>query len=488
MKSRIKKGKFKETSSPAETAVKVSKPSSSKSTPNPVNKRIKEVKDSQEQRSTQLSKKSSSQTFSVPYAADEAAFTDDLLQLAERVNLDVELSAVIGGRSVSMFDIWQVVMSKEFGGFQNVSSGNLWPKVAHQLGLNTKKKSGGLDELVSYFQEYEDLLLDFEELAREEDEEDTGEESFRNDSSLLADQLLATAEHITDSVGAEDGGDADVEGQEDLEHEVVEPSQLSSTQKQSQVGSRKRPAPGSSPYTKRQRIDRGKGKELEIPSTPEDLKSPQTARLTLEPSPLKNASFPGSDGSNEEYLEEEEEEEEGLFVPVNGQSVKPPLHHEPETQDFQFPASSPLKSSHLSSSPPLRLRPNHQRQNSNAATRGTAHSSSPNDSSTQSQTESQFQAILDKCIANLIDKGFTQDIVLQALQATTLKVDGDVELVAESLMMEKGIPKNVRGVWTEEDDEMLGFGVESKQYRHVLLKHGTEEIRKRKGFLRDMED
>lgn len=488
MKLQIEKGKSKEKPSPAPVKVV---PKASMASPKPISQpvpqRITEVKDSQDQYATQSPNKISSQTFIIPYASDEEAFRDDIKELADRLKVDVEFDFAVGDRSISMFRLWEVVMAEAFGGFKNVNDSNLWPEVAHQLGFDIQQQPGTLTELQAYFQEYEGLLLEFEDLAREEDEE-IEEVLDRNDSSLLADQLLEMIEHNINPIDADE--DTNVGGQEVESKDDTNSPQMSPHQKQISSNSRKRLSGGSSPYTKRQRVDKGKGKELEIPSTPEDIiTSPQTLRRTLEPSPLKNASFPAANGSDEEYSEEEDE----LFVsPTNSDRTKQPRNPEPETQDFHFPNATQktdrLSSPNISSSPPVRLKQIHQSQTSNAATRGSAHSINVEDSSTQSQTQSQMNAILDQFIADMVAKGFTYDIVLEALQATTLKCNANVEEVAESLSNDEHIPDNIRGVWTQWDDEELGYSKESKQYRHVLLKHGPEEIRERIRFLRDLAD
>ncbi|PGH08232.1 telomeric repeat-binding factor 2-interacting protein 1 [Blastomyces parvus] len=69
-------------------------------------------------------------------------------------------------------------------------------------------------------------------------------------------------------------------------------------------------------------------------------------------------------------------------------------------------------------------------------------------------------------------KACTQQQVLDALACTTMDPDL-ADTVLEAMAAGKGIPDNVRGVWTKEDDECLEAS-DSKSIEAVLQKHGTE--------------
>ncbi|EGE82813.1 transcription factor Rap1 [Blastomyces dermatitidis ATCC 18188] len=67
---------------------------------------------------------------------------------------------------------------------------------------------------------------------------------------------------------------------------------------------------------------------------------------------------------------------------------------------------------------------------------------------------------------------YTQQQVLEALACTTMDPDL-ADTVLETMAAGKGIPDNVRGVWTQEDDECLE-APDSKGIEAVLQKHGDE--------------
>ncbi|KLJ11366.1 hypothetical protein EMPG_13363 [Blastomyces silverae] len=69
-------------------------------------------------------------------------------------------------------------------------------------------------------------------------------------------------------------------------------------------------------------------------------------------------------------------------------------------------------------------------------------------------------------------KPYTQQQVVEALACTTMDPDL-ADTVLETMAAGKGIPDNVRGVWTKEDDECLEAS-DSKGIEAVLQKHGDE--------------
>merc|ERR1712093_261330 len=136
-----------------------------------------------------------------------------------------------------------------------------------------------------------------------------------------------------------------------------------------------------------------------------------------------------------------------------------------------------------------------QRNSSNATTRGTLHSSNTisnaatrgtNDSSTQSQTESQKDALLEAFITKHVSDGYAQDVVIEALESTSMSIK-ETLAVMESLANGEGIPEDMPGVWTSWDDEALRVGRGTEEYNRILRKHGISRIAMRKKYLRDVQ-
>ncbi|EGC49295.1 conserved hypothetical protein [Histoplasma capsulatum var. duboisii H88] len=98
-------------------------------------------------------------------------------------------------------------------------------------------------------------------------------------------------------------------------------------------------------------------------------------------------------------------------------------------------------------------------------------SSSPND---QPSIER-----LDKWIASKTagPKASTEQQVLEALACTTMDPDL-ADTVLEAMATGKGIPDNIRGVWTKEDDECLEAS-DSRGIEALIQKHGDELFNER---------
>lgn len=95
--------------------------------------------------------------------------------------------------------------------------------------------------------------------------------------------------------------------------------------------------------------------------------------------------------------------------------------------------------------------------------------------------EAELREYMDKYIS----LSTPQHIIVDALAATCMHT-GDAHLVMESLMKGDGIPSNIQGVWTEEDDRDLQnqFGDRGLGYRRVISKHGKKRCDARMEFLK----
>jgi len=400
---------------------------------------------------------------------DETLFRHYLSLLAKGFNLPpLEFSPMICGKQIPLFRLWQIVKS-EFGGFDEVTGRGRWPMVARKFNFSDfqlRHASAAADLEACY----KEILASFEEFSDE----------------LEKDNLTDSQEQLMLEVQLKipTGIDQDEEEQEldedDYDDDLNAPQ--SSPAQPISPAAKKRTMPdrggrGGSSHSKRQRIDKGKGKEREIPSTPEDLINNNIQVAPYKPSPLKFGS---------PILDEQEDSEDLFMQPFKRPDLSfleqrhPTL--EPEAQDFHFPLQDDdevgLHDS-ISSSPP---RHKIQYLNGNLA----AQQSVDDDSSTQSQTESQTEAQLLEYIDRHVALGYEQAVVIEALEATTMST-GDAGIVMESLTKGDGIPENIQGVWTALDD--LALMVEgSEDYGRIMVKHGMKKISQRRKYLKDQEE
>ncbi|KAL2069429.1 hypothetical protein VTL71DRAFT_14108 [Oculimacula yallundae] len=506
-----------------------------------VRSRGSEIKDSQE---------SSGQMIQSPKKPVESAEVDDellsytgtleefeksLLLLADSLQLEVDPNPVIRDRTVPLYDLWQTVQLDEFGGYDNVTGMRLWRRVARELGYVEDQAEAGrelqgcyseilcdLEDFLRQLQEGEDLTSSQEEeliadqlqqdqqteeqTGEQEDTQDGEEELYRQDPE--AEELLDDNDEHEELLREQEEND------DDLNFVQMSPprpqSSATSTGKRRLGGLRS----SDLSYNKRQRIDKGKGKErLEIPSTPEDvINSTQMSRPAQQPSPLKHSQAEPPSSSASSPIQEVRPIKLDMERPIVRQR-----HLEPETQDFYHPASqSPQRPSDIdddddddvdslgsipgppeidmekhsnaevmqqdSPSPPVQS----PLQNvSNTTTRGTFQSSSNYDSSTQSQSDSQIQENLKAWVAKQVSDGYAQDIVIQAMLSGSFSLQ-EAMIVLNSLADGEGIPEDVPGVWTSKDDDALTLGRETDEYQRVLFKHGISRIHKRRVVLRDI--
>jgi hypothetical protein len=453
----------------------------------------REVRDSQDLTDQVLESQKRAKRAADPTTTNEKLFRNHLSILAESFELVVDFEPKICGRIMPLFKLWQVVQSEEFGGFDEVEGRNLWPQVARKLNYNDWRHAPAAADLKDC---YSEILADFEELREEEREENGLTES--QEEALIESQLRQTAARETQPTSADEGdeeddeiSEEDEELEDDLDAPQSSPQIIPSSSSKRSFGTDRTNQPIS--FNKRQRIDKGKDKELEIPSTPEGLiNNNQKIRSSHQPSPLKYSS------PHEPDLYGESSEDELFVRQINFQKPKSkpstqPRILEPETQDFHFPPELDNEDKNslvdISSSPPPQSQHQQHSSNgtSNAATHGTAHSTNQWDSSTQSQTESQRDAEIEEFVNHHVALlGFPQEVVVSAMEATTMELERDISSrVMESLITGNGIPEDIPGVWTSWDDDAVEAGVESEEYRALIRKHGIKRIGLRKTFLRE---
>ncbi|CZR52419.1 uncharacterized protein PAC_02296 [Phialocephala subalpina] len=476
-------------------------PSSSK----PGKVEVLEVKDSQGSSGRTLEPPKKGRKAADPSMTDEALFRKELSETAalweETIGeFNPDFSPVVCGRRISLFRLWQVVESDEFGGWDEVNGLRLWPKVARKLNFNDYKHPEAAAKLEAIF--ISALLVDHDEIKREEWKvEDDMSLTESQEMALINDQLLQTADHERQSSGdveelKEEEEDDDLDGPQST---PIRP--LSSPSgKRSFDTSRQ-----DSTYNKRQRIDKGKGEELEIPSTPEDvINGNQLIRPSYQPSPLYYTSAQpeeADDGDDESASEAHYIDNLVTHIrPPNFQRTIPSTAEprlptrtlEPETQDFHFPpeqeqdiyAADDLTPSPVQSIPKA---PDRSR-GSDVATHGTVHSSSKNEDSTQSRPNSQPGEDLSTYIDGWIQLGYPQDIVIEALEAMSMERRGDAGHVMEALLEGHGVPKDLGGVWTWYDDEIVLKGRSHPDWGRIVTKHGIPRCKTRKQFLKDKKE
>lgn len=410
-------------------------------------------------------------------------FERTLADFAEGQDKTVDFQPTISGRKMQLYDIWNIVKKLEFSSSQGDEATDKWDKLASQLGFDKVRDSGAPRELQelcdwilvdfiearsSYHKYLKDILDNGGELAEE------ARVNFENATPPGSDK----DEEVEQREEEEYGGNPDVLEipsstqrtwpSSDRGHDVaIDPGNEESSSQESKVTPQKR-----------QRVDKGKEKVLEIPSTPEELLSFEgQARET---SPVKDEGLPhGQENENEVT-----EEGMGMFVKSIQWSIFPqtrtlPLktvQFEPETQDFHF---SHAAGEENGTSPSQQVQEDDFVGESNIAVAGSLHE----DSSTQSQTDSQREvAELQEFIDRYIALGYGEEVVTEAMLATTLET-GDVAVVMESIMNGTGIPENIEGVWTEEDDRAVRQIEKNEEYSRVVLKHGEARCVKRRQFL-----
>lgn len=441
-------------------------PPSNKAPPNSAPVKVTEMKDSQgPSGNTPDSQNYSSQDVDLA-TIDEGYFNTQLNALAQFLDIEVTYNYTICGRDISLFKLWQVVRSSEFGGHENVTGLKLWPKVANKLNFNPFQHKTAAGDLMKC---YNEILVDFEGV-RDEFMEEKRKLDLSQENTPLKTHQLSTRKI---QYNQEDDYNADLDG-----------SLLTPKQRTIHVPISAKRSSGDSSlddgsrYNKRQRIDKGKGKVREVPSTPEDITNGTNTVRQLGLSPSK-----GSADNRKEFDQmEEDEDDDVLFVrqSVSTDLPRKKLQLEPETQDFQFqPLEEVDKSSFVTISTSPRRSKAHTNSNSSDAGGEDPY---PDDSSTQSLTDSQKIVDLENFIDHWVGLGYSEDLVFEALQATTM-LQENVGTVVEELTEGNGIPDNIRGVWTAADDAVLEAGSEGRHFSRLVVKHGAAGVAGRRRFL-----
>lgn len=327
----------------------------------------------------------------------------------------------IGGDQVFIYDICRAVTSAfdEAAEFQRPER---WEEVARLLGINQSSVNIAVfkekfSHVVDRFFEFEDFLLHLKNVqqdtgADEGDEEEVDENANLSDSPT---ETLQKQENL--------GKRRRVQ----MEDEAPKtPSDCDAAL----TNSAENPVNDEPLASKRQRIDKGKGKEPEVPSTPEALYRPRP-QLT-------------------QYQN---------------------IAQDPETQDFHFPQATEEEESLY----------NHSEQDSpsnqirDEVYRATQRSPEPDEA---------HREVARRKIDRYMALGYTEDVVREALGATTSN-DQNAAIVMEDFTQGKGIPDNFRGIWTAEDDLTLR---EAGGMERMIEKHGSDYVEDRMIWLEAIEE
>ncbi|KAF5871550.1 putative transcription factor rap1 protein [Botrytis fragariae] len=411
---------------------------------------------------------------------EEDYFTLTLKQFCEEDQEEPIFNPRIRGKQISLFRLWQIVIV--FGGFETINAESQWQEVADKLSFPIANRSEAAQDLKSC---YDEILSEFERVVTEEENDPQSILMFAasQDETLIASQLADTTIR---SVQRFSGHERDVEDDD----EVIELPPLKNSKQFSTMSTKKR-AIGSDGLSnlsesseinpkrkaKRIRADKGKGKEVEIPSTPEHIFNATQPPRHI--SPLKYQINENDNGGSSEDDSDREARERILRIQqkkprelIRKASAKN-LTVEPETQDFYYPDID-------NQAPPVSPTPVRRKR-----TPGPIIDLS-RDSSAESEAEADSQDIVDIELAKYIALGYSEDIIYDALMASTYDFD-IASPVMNQLQMGHGIPDDLAGVWTQRDDDALERR-KGKEYERVREKHGDERIHARIKFLRNLSE
>ncbi|KAF7888791.1 hypothetical protein EAF00_009091 [Botryotinia globosa] len=415
---------------------------------------------------------------------EEDYFTLTLKQFCEEDDEEPIFNPRIRGKQISLFRLWQIVIV--FGGFEKINAESRWQEVADKLSFPMANRSKAAQDLKSC---YDEILSEFERVVTEEENDPQSILMFAasQDETLIASQLVDTTIR---SVQRPSDHERDAEDDD----EVIELPPLKNSRQFSTTSTKKRAidsdglsnlsdssAINSKRKAKRVRVDKGKGKEVEIPSTPEHIFNATQPPLHI--SPLKYQVNENDNGGSSEDDSDREARERILRIQqkkprelIRKASAKK-LTAEPETQDFYYPDI-------VTQAPPVSPTPVRRKRTPGPIIDLSRDSSAESEVEAEAETDS--QDIVDIELAKYIALGYSEDIIYEALKASTYDFD-IASPVMNQLQMGHGVPGDLAGVWTQRDDDALERR-KGKEYERVREKHGDERIHARIKFLRNLSE
>ncbi|KFY00687.1 hypothetical protein O988_03169 [Pseudogymnoascus sp. VKM F-3808] len=363
----------------------------------------------------------------------ELAFLQSLTEFArEHISEPVVFQPIVSRRKISLFSVWTASLPL-LGHFEEIENiRDVWDDLATKLGFEISTHPSAPDELR---QICDDFLVDYYEYYIMVEQEKVKGQALRQQS--------------------EDDGQSEEEAAGGIDDNLASPSLVFRTavperQKRSHDHDQHSISPvvESSPtsshsHNKRPRISKGKERADEIPSTPEHVYN--------------------SHLNSSEKLPNQQNAKGTKLV---------------ETNIEYFPPPSPLDE--LDSSPSRQLW---------SETRDYTPPSQNNrdEEATQSQTDSQCNEKIGELCEQLMADGIDMGVIRQMMRITTMDAELTKRLISDRA---KGleVPRNVAGIWTEEDDNGVKSRVQSRDYKRTLEKHGEARCLQRKTFLRDYEE
>lgn len=414
----------------------------------------------------------------------------------DEVNFDPEIC----GKNVSLFKLWQIVML--FGGFERTNMDRRWQEVADRLSFPISNRPKAAKSLKICYLE---ILSEFESMIFEAgNDDDNPEFTASQDETMIASQLEDTISRDHQKSG---GYEENNEDNEDNEEVLELPQPLPKSKQQSTMSPKKRAMnlSGSSNsgessatkrinQTKRRKVDKGKGKELEIPSTPESIYNATQRPASHHKSPLKYQVDQSDDVSNAREVPESNRriQQKKPELSQKASAKKPTL--EPETQDFRFSDSdeeapiaspTPAPKKKIASATIMDLTQDSDSEaepepepepDSEAEPEAEAEPDSELDSDSESRSQDSLTAEHQK----YLDLGYSSEVILEAFHAVNF-VYGNAKVVMDRLREGDDIPDYIPGVWTKRDDDALDKTA-GPEYERIWRKHGKKLIDQRKAF------
>ncbi|CAD6449390.1 dfd478a8-0622-41fd-a666-2b5044d37c39 [Sclerotinia trifoliorum] len=416
---------------------------------------------------------------------EEAYFTHTLKEFSEVLGFepdDLNFHPVVCGKEISIFKLWQIVML--FGGFAKTNADSRWQEVADRLSFPIANRAKAAKDLKSC---YEEILSELETAVKEA-QNDTENPEFtasQEEEVMIASQLKDTVSH---SVQKSSGHDEEIEDNDEVP-KLPPPRTKSKQQLTTSTNKRTIDSDGLSNLTgssatkheiKRRKVQKGKGKEVEIPSTPEHIFNATQPPISHHTAPLKypfdkNSEDDSSDHEVRERIRRIQKKKPGGSC--GEPSARKPLI-EPETQDFHYPDID-KEASIVSPTPAPKKRA------ANNIIDLSKDSSTESEPEPEPDSESDSEDSINAEFAKYLELGYSREVIAEALIASTYVYDV-ASVIMEQLKMGHDIPDNMEGAWTKRDDDAL-LKNRGPEYERIREKHGDGRIAARKKFNRHIQ-
>lgn len=415
---------------------------------------------------------------------EEAYFTHTLKEFSEALGFepdDLNFYPVVCGKEISIFKLWQIVML--FGGFAKTNADSRWQEVADRLSFPIVNRAKAAKDLKSC---YEEILSELE-TAVDEAQNDTENPEFTTSQEevMIASQLEATILRSVQRSSDHEDGIEDNDEVSKLPPPRTKPKQQFTTPTKKRTidsdGLSNRTGSSVTKHEiKRRKVQKGKGKEVEIPSTPEHIFNATQPPISHHTAPPK---YPFDENSEDDDREARERIRRIQKRKPEGSSGKPSAKDpllEPETQDFHYPDIG--KEASIASPTPA---PKNRAAKDIIDLTQDSTTESETEPEPEPDSESDSEDSINAEFAKYLDLGYSREIIAEALIASTYVYDV-ASVIMEQLKMGHDIPDNMEGAWTKRDDDALLKGT-GPEYERIREKHGDARIAARKKFNRHIQ-